>query len=235
MPSRSAFTLIELLVVVVIIAILASLLMPMMNVVRTAARTTNCCANLRQIGVAVASYAANYDDTLPPGNGSGTWQSHIRTFLDEQDSSRVLRCPAAVVKKGTNHYMAQFNLFPDLTKKAVNGWRTKNGRMEELRPEGILIFDGSQDPSTGDSFPLAFNQAGMWDWFNNNSADDRLPSDWTSAADLPLNYWIRWRHGGTRACFVFGDLHVAAKRGGEITKGDTRCRKNGRKQQWEPN
>jgi hypothetical protein len=73
----------------------------------------------------------------------------------------------------------------------------------------------------------------MWDWFNNNSPDDLLPSDWTSSADLPLNYWIRWRHGNNRACFVFGDMHVASKRGGEITKGDVRCRKNGRKQQWE--
>ena len=55
--ERGGFTLIELLVVIAIIAILIALLLPAIQSVRSAARSTQCKSNLRQIGIAMHTFA----------------------------------------------------------------------------------------------------------------------------------------------------------------------------------
>lgn len=64
-PSANGFTLIELLVSISIIAILASLLLPTLTRAKEAGRAAACKSNLRQLGVASATYSLDNKGRYP--------------------------------------------------------------------------------------------------------------------------------------------------------------------------
>ena len=85
---RPAFTIIELLVVVSIIALLVGILLPAITKARDASKQTSSMTNLRQLGTAHGSYAAEWNDrqytivldTISTyGNGIGAFNAYYQS------------------------------------------------------------------------------------------------------------------------------------------------------------
>lgn len=80
--GRSGFTLVEIFVVVAIIGILASLLLVSLDSVRTKASRAVATSNLRQLSVAIMSYAADNNNSLPGPLNFGQGPRYSRTVTD---------------------------------------------------------------------------------------------------------------------------------------------------------
>lgn len=116
--GNKGFTLIELLVVIAIISLLAAILFPVFSRARENARKSSCANNLKQIGIGLAQYAQDYDETMPGvtlgGTGTPRWHDLLQPYMK---SRQVFKCPSNsstttfTGSTGTwfNHYLGNGN------------------------------------------------------------------------------------------------------------------------------
>jgi prepilin-type N-terminal cleavage/methylation domain-containing protein len=116
-PRPRAFTLVELLVVIGIIALLIAILLPVVRKARESANVTACASNLRQVGIAILSYANDNKGRLPPSrindgdkiypggwfwsnelvrNGYLTATTGVNAAGKPLDGPNVFRCPSGI-------------------------------------------------------------------------------------------------------------------------------------------
>lgn len=149
----AAFTLIELLVVLAILGVLASLLMPALGRAKDKARNVACLGNLRQLGIAVRTYADDREALLPlaellpsqPINPAAPLP-RIRDVLaaelghsDTNSGPGVFRCPSDRTRRfereGSSY---EWNI-------ELNGRRLDETRTDQVR---MVIVVAHQDGET---------------------------------------------------------------------------------------
>jgi len=128
---RNAFTLIELLVVISIVSLLIAVLLPALNKARALSQNIQCAANMRQIGIAIFTYANDYDQYLPGADWSVTsydpsavsgsttgwvpsrWPLAAKDYLGGHDATsvgqvnlkaKVMQCPTTFFANANESY-----------------------------------------------------------------------------------------------------------------------------------
>lgn len=134
---RRAFTLIELLVVIAIIAIFAAFLFAVFATAKAKAKQAKCLSNLRQVGIAMELYMADWDDVYPFGvdaadkyasdiwSGNPEWQAKIdamplmhELLLDYARSQLIFECPSDVgTRVLDNNFPTELQTSPTLFKQ----------------------------------------------------------------------------------------------------------------------
>jgi prepilin-type N-terminal cleavage/methylation domain-containing protein/prepilin-type processing-associated H-X9-DG protein len=131
MRDRKGFTLIELLVVIAIIAILAAILFPVFAQAREKARAISCISNLKQQGIALISYAQDYDETQCPeadpmgvGVPVGTCIGSVATGSKAKNGFSTPLGAWTDWENLLNPYVKSYGIFtcPDLTQFPCHGY-----------------------------------------------------------------------------------------------------------------
>jgi prepilin-type N-terminal cleavage/methylation domain-containing protein/prepilin-type processing-associated H-X9-DG protein len=200
--SSRAFTLIELLVVVSIIAILAAMLLPAISTVRNAAKIVQCSSNLRQVGIAMMTYASDAEGYLPNQLNSSHYYPTAAMMDDYLPTSdRAWRCTAPDRVKATS------STFP-----FVINWRLEWNQVSSLgsRFAGAQAVALSRVLRSGESMigaDLDYGMRGGYHQHRTNMvmADGHVLTRSDQSRILPYSAVTSWADPGPTAWGEYGN------------------------------
>lgn len=111
--AQRGFTLIELLVVISILCILAALGLPISRAMLKKGEATKCLGNLRNIGIAAMSYAADNSMKLPMTSHKGAANQWAVTLQPYASDSIKFKCPSDPEKSRERSFAINDMLTPN--------------------------------------------------------------------------------------------------------------------------
>lgn len=91
-------------VLLAVLAIVAAMLFPVFGRAKYKAQQVSCMSNLKQIGLGLHMYAADYDGYLPPAD---SWPSVLKPYLEAEE---VYTCPSTGEQYVFNEALAGHNI-----------------------------------------------------------------------------------------------------------------------------
>ena len=216
--NRRAFALVEMVVVIGIVSVLIGLLVPAVESARQSAIRATCQNNLRQIAVAMHSYAAQHRDVFPPfmtteaGKNKGWFglmasnkpqdvdftRGHLTVYLE--NNGLLLKCPNSnglrvFEQFGGGAGSLGYNLY--YLSPTHNGkWRPR--KLQSVFTSGTVAFADS----AGTSFYRVTEDGSTW--FANTPVATDTPGIKAPSKKDPS---VQYRHQST-AIVAFADGHV---------------------------
>jgi prepilin-type N-terminal cleavage/methylation domain-containing protein len=148
---KNGFTLIELLVVIAIIAILAAILFPVFAQAREKARGLTCLSNGRQVGMGIAQYVQDADETFPMnaycvGPTNPRWyvwtdvvEPYVKAGGNLGKNGGMHKCPSHPLQTQDGHMGLHMDIFP--------GGRNCNDPVTWTLPHGTATLADIESPS----------------------------------------------------------------------------------------
>ncbi|MCE9547946.1 MAG: DUF1559 domain-containing protein [Planctomycetia bacterium] len=159
---RRGFTLVELLVVIAIIGILIGLLLPAIQTAREAARRADCQSRMRQVAMAVSSYASQNGDQIPVGiynTNLYTAQTAILPFLEASTTYKLFgqfTASTTTLSNATQKRLPIFICPSDNPNGTITPLAGKNGASGTYGRSNMVMCFGSTTltPSAANSLSL---------------------------------------------------------------------------------